>query len=57
MSVEDFRRRIFASKRENRLWLSRLPIEEKIRMLVEMQERANRIREATGRPPLPVWEI
>jgi hypothetical protein len=34
-----------------------LPIEEKLRILVEMQKRANEVRRAVGRPEMFVWEL
>jgi hypothetical protein len=49
--------RLFRAKAARRLQLAALPIEEKIRILVEMQRRANDIRRKTGRKPLPEWEI
>ncbi|MBI5211327.1 MAG: hypothetical protein HY927_15240 [Elusimicrobia bacterium] len=37
--------------------LARLPIKEKVRLLVEMQKTANDIRRRCGRPELPAWRI
>jgi hypothetical protein len=48
---------LFREKRERRKRLAALPIEEKIRILVQMQKLSNDIREKTGRKPLPVWVI
>jgi hypothetical protein len=48
---------LFREKQERRKRLAALPIEEKIRILVEMQKLSNDIREKTGRKPLPVWVI
>jgi hypothetical protein len=48
---------LFRAKQRRRRELARLPIEEKIRMLVEMQKVANDIRAATGRPNRRVWRI
>jgi hypothetical protein len=51
--VEEIFRRKQASRRE----AAQLPIEEKLRILVEMQNRANEVRRATGRPEMFVWEL
>jgi hypothetical protein len=48
---------IFRRKREARREAAHLPIEEKLRILVEMQKRANEVRRATGRPEMFVWEL
>jgi len=37
--------------------LARLPIMEKLKLLVRMQERSNEIRRAKGRPERPVWKL
>ena len=49
--------RLYRAKAARRRQLATLPIEEKIRILIEMQRRANDIRRKTGRKPLPEWEI
>jgi hypothetical protein len=48
---------IFRRKRKARREAAQLPIEEKLRILVEMQKRANEVRRATGRPEMFVWEL
>ena len=48
---------IFRRKQAGRREAARLPIEEKLRILVEMQKRANEVRRATGRPELFVWQL
>jgi hypothetical protein len=48
---------IFESKAQSRKLKAALPIEEKLRRLVAMQQRANEIRAATGRPLMRVWEL
>ncbi|MGH9461157.1 MAG: hypothetical protein ACRD1X_08055 [Vicinamibacteria bacterium] len=48
---------LFRAKDARRRRLGGLPIEEKIRILVEMQKLSNDIREKTGRKPLRVWVI
>jgi hypothetical protein len=48
---------LYQLKRERRRRLAALPIEEKIRLLVELQRRANEIRKMTGRRPLPEWKL
>lgn len=45
------------AKKVYRKRLAQLPIEEKLRILVEMQKRARAIRVATGRSPTPVWKL
>ena len=48
---------IFRRKRAARHEAARLPIEEKLRILVQLQRRANEVRRATGRPEMFVWEL
>jgi hypothetical protein len=48
---------IFRRKQASRREAAQLPIEEKLRILVEMQKRANEIRRAAGRPEMFVWEL
>ena len=48
---------IFRRKRTARQEAARLPIEEKLRILVGMQKRANEVRRATGRPEMFVWQL
>jgi hypothetical protein len=48
---------LFREKDARRKRLAALPIEEKIRILVEMQKLSNDIRAKTGREQLPVWVI
>jgi hypothetical protein len=48
---------IFRRKQSSRREAAQLPIEEKLRILVEMQKRANEVRRATGRPEMFVWEL
>ena len=50
-------REIFASKDRSRKAAAALPIEEKLRRLVAMQQRANEIRRSTARPLMRVWEL
>jgi hypothetical protein len=47
----------FRQKALRRKELAALPIEEKLRILVEMQKRANEVRRATGRPEMFVWQL
>jgi len=56
-SVQEIAEEIFRRKRLSRLEAARLPIEEKLRILVSLQERANAIRRATGRPEMFVWQL
>jgi hypothetical protein len=48
---------IFASKARSRKLAAALPIEEKLRRLVAMQQRANEIRQSTGRRLIHVWQL
>jgi len=50
-------REIFAGKTRSRKVAAALPIEEKLRRLVIMQQRANEIRRSSGRRPMHVWEL
>ena len=47
---------IFRRKRDARQEAARLPIEEKLRILVRLQRQANEIRRAPGREEMFVWE-
>ena len=55
--ARDIAEEIFRRKRAGRRESARLPIEEKLRILVEMQKRANEVRRATGRPEMFVWQL
>lgn len=48
---------IFAGKARSRKAAAALPIEEKLRRLVAMQQRANEIRRSVSRPVMRVWEL
>ena len=48
---------IFRRKSQSRREAAALPIEEKLRRLVAMQQRANEIRRSTGRLLMRVWEL
>ena len=48
---------IFRRKRKARREAAQLPIEEKLRILVQLQMRANEVRRATGRPEMFVWQL
>jgi len=47
---------LFESKEQQRQARDRLPIEEKLAILVEMQKTARAIAIAAGRKPTPVWD-
>ena len=53
----DLAEEIFRRKQASRREAAQLPIEEKLRILVEMQKRANEVRRAVGRPEMFVWEL
>ncbi|MBI4369388.1 MAG: hypothetical protein HY547_04085 [Elusimicrobia bacterium] len=46
---------LLKSKERARRRLARLPIEEKIKILISMQKISNQIRANCGRKPLPPW--
>ena len=48
---------VFDAKARRRKIAAALPIEEKLRRLVAMQQRANEIRKSSGRPLMRVWEL
>lgn len=50
-------RRVLEIKQRRRTRLARLPIEEKIAIVVRLQRLGNEIRRARGRPVLPEWTI
>ena len=55
--AQEIAEEIFRRKQAGRREAARLPIEEKLHILVEMQKRANEIRRATGRPEMFVWQL
>ncbi|MCS7065086.1 MAG: hypothetical protein NZL85_02290 [Fimbriimonadales bacterium] len=50
-------RRVLEFKEARRKELAKLPPEEKLRIIVEMQKWARAAHIATGRPPTPVWDL
>jgi len=48
---------IFRRKQASRHQAAQLPIEEKLRILVQLQKQADEIRRATGRPEILVWKL
>jgi len=55
--LRDIAEEIFRRKSNARREAARLPIEEKLRILVQLQKRANEVRRATGRPEMFVWQL
>ena len=55
--AQEIAEEIFRRKQKGRREAARLPIEEKLRILVEMQKRANEVRRASGRPEMFVWHL
>ena len=55
--TQEIAEEIFRRKRVGRREAARLPIEEKIQILVRLQRRANEIRRAAGRPEMFVWQL
>jgi len=56
-SAYEMAEEIFRRKQTSRGLAAQLPIEEKLRILVRLQEQANEIRRATGRPEMFVWTL
>lgn len=46
---------IFEAKRQRRRELARLPIEQKLGIVLDLQRMANEVRRAVGRPTRPEW--
>jgi hypothetical protein len=57
VATSTFPRDIYAVKAQARRDLAKLPIEEKIRRLVQIQERARVIAIGRGREPPLVWKL
>ncbi len=57
LQTEAVAQEIFRRKRASRRDAARLPIEEKLQILVRLQERTNEVRRATGRPEMLVWQL
>ena len=55
--AQEIAEEIFRRKQAARREAARLPIEEKLRILVAMQKRANEVRRSTGRPEMFVWHL
>jgi hypothetical protein len=55
--VREIAEEIFRRKRKARREAAQLPIEEKLQILVQLQQRANEVRRATGRPEMFVWQL
>ena len=49
--------KLFAAKKARRVALARLPIEEKVRIIVELQKIAFDIRSAVGKPSPKPWDL
>ncbi len=56
-SAQEIAEEIFRRKQASRREAAQLPIEEKVRILVQLQKQANEIRCATGRPQILVWKL
>ena len=57
ISDTPFPESILAAKKERRRRLAALPIEEKLRILVEMQRLASDIARSAGRPTREPWVL
>lgn len=55
--AENIMELILRAKAQRRLALARLPIEEKVKIVVQLQKLLNDIRRNSGRSPLPEWRI
>jgi hypothetical protein len=49
--------KLFAAKKARRMALARLPFEEKVRIIVELQRIAYDIRSAVGKPAPKPWDL
>ncbi len=56
-TASDLAEEIFRRKQSSRREAAQLAIKDKLRILVEMQKRANEVRRAVGRPEMFVWEL
>lgn len=56
-TAQEIAEEIYRRKEEAGRGRAKLPIEEKLRLLVQMQKRANEVRRAVGRPEMFVWEL
>jgi hypothetical protein len=56
-TASEIAKEMFARKERIRKLKAALPIEEKLRRLVVMQQRANEIRRSANRPLMRVWEL
>lgn len=52
-----FRDEVYAAKERQRTHLATLPIEEKVKRLVRLQERAAEVAKAAGRKGPKVWKL
>jgi hypothetical protein len=55
--MEQLAREAFARSRERRRRLAALSFEEKVEILVRLQELAREVRLAAGRPSPPTWRL
>ncbi len=53
--VEALAEELFRAKRERRRALAALPVEEKYKILLRLQELAGELAKAAGRPPRKPW--
>jgi len=56
-ALEALAENLYRAKRERRMALAHLPIEEKIRIIVELQKWAYDIRTSVGAPARKPWGI
>jgi len=49
--------KLFVAKKARRVALARLPIEEKVRIIVELQRIAYEIRASVGKPAPKPWDL
>lgn len=53
----DILKRLRQAKEERRQELAVLPIEEKVKIVIELQKIHNEILRSQGKPELYVWEV
>ena len=56
-AAQEIAEEIFRRKEASHLQAAKLPIEEKLRILVRLQQQANEIRRATGRTEMFIWKL
>lgn len=56
-ALESLIARLVEGKKEHRMFLARLPFEEKVRIVIELQKIAYQIRTSVGKPAPRPWDL